>query len=163
MPRMNRRLRSTDASSRRESDTNAFVHKALDSLTAGLSWNWLVSRAQCIIHLSWPDDEIDDPVSSTILKDLMNWSDPEPMVNVTIPCDLDAFLCDQFASQRLPVLEDVVVICGREDKVQALSCGEYAQQTWPLLGLEVLQTVQKAHNRPEPLRFRTFQYIIHNS
>jgi hypothetical protein len=94
------------------------------------------------MQLSWPDARADDVVSQRILTDLSVGSNTSQKVFATVNWSPKTFFLEQFSTELQPQLSDVIVLSGYEDQVQASTCLEYVQQTWPLLGLEVLDAVQ---------------------
>jgi hypothetical protein len=53
------------------------------------------------------------------------------------------FMTEQYSTIECG-LQDVICLCGTGDDVEALSCGEYADKTWPGLGLKLLEYVSDA-------------------
>jgi hypothetical protein len=54
-----------------------------------------------------------------------------------------SFMTEQYSGIECR-LQDVICLCGTGDDVEALSCGEYMDNTWPGLGLKLLEFISDA-------------------
>ncbi|KUJ14213.1 uncharacterized protein LY89DRAFT_720573 [Mollisia scopiformis] len=54
------------------------------------------------------------------------------------------FLTEQYNTQNLPPIRDVITLSGNAIDAQATTCGQYVQQVWSDIGLEVLEAIQGA-------------------
>ncbi|OAL51735.1 hypothetical protein IQ07DRAFT_390101 [Pyrenochaeta sp. DS3sAY3a] len=66
-------------------------------------------------------------------------------VSFTLDWDLPKFLQSQeYDTNPETAMENAITITGNSTEAQAITCGQYMDQTWPLVGREVLQSLQHA-------------------
>jgi hypothetical protein len=135
-------LESSDYGGSASIKIEAFIERSLPFLTDGPPWKWLITRAKSIMRLSWPDAKADDAITQRVLTDLSTGSNTSQKVSAMVNWSPKTFFHEQFSKTLQPQLSDVVVLSGYGDQIQATTCREYVQQTWPLLGMEVLDAVQ---------------------
>ena len=116
-------------------------------LRSGLPWQWLTTRLSSLVRLSWPDGELDDEVSRTVVAAMTtsDWAAKnEQMVSCCVDWDPASFLLTQYDQNFLPRLGEVVTLTGWDNQVQSMTCSEYIQQTWPIYGMSILYAVEDA-------------------
>ncbi|KAL6820888.1 hypothetical protein J3E69DRAFT_373784 [Trichoderma sp. SZMC 28015] len=93
-------------------------------------------------------DEISDRIIGKVGRDreIHRRHPPKPnRMEFEVTCDILGYVEDQgFSEHAADVLPKAITLTGSSVNAQALTIEQYVQQTWPMIGCHLVQTIQKA-------------------
>ncbi|KAL7954533.1 hypothetical protein V8C34DRAFT_294153 [Trichoderma compactum] len=136
----------------------------LDVVTKDPAFEWLVGKLGTELNPTGVDSSAMKLISSYIqdrLPPIRNISRHNPSkpykVTFHVECDIPGFIQEQaYEGSAAEVLPKVITLTGSVQDVQATTCEQYLVQTWPVVGCNLLRTIQgalRAENASEPFQF----------
>lgn len=123
-------------------------------VTNNPAYTWLLSRLEREMYLVPTEPNHMQAISDTILKSLshgpfqkISYTKSPHMCDMVFMVDWDpvAFLQEQeYKEQPDEVFERVITLTGSGADAQALTTAQYLNQTWPLVGQEMLSLLKRA-------------------
>ncbi|PVH72378.1 hypothetical protein DL98DRAFT_576852 [Cadophora sp. DSE1049] len=130
--------------------------ESLDFLTTSTEYQYLLATIQTTLLLTPKDGEVCGEISSKILSSLggrqgqgAGGASSKIMRRATFELMWDPveFLLSQnYEKGESQKLEEVITITGSTPNAQAMTCGDYMKQTWPVTGSHILVAIQSAIN-----------------
>ncbi|KAK4074480.1 uncharacterized protein Triagg1_5076 [Trichoderma aggressivum f. europaeum] len=135
----------------------------LDTVTKDPAFEWLVGKLGTELDLTGVDSSAMKLISSHIkdrlppIRNISRHSPSKPYrVTFQVECDILGFIQEQaYEGSAAEVLPKVITLTGFVQDVQATTCEQYLIQTWPVVGCNLLRTIQGAlreGNASEPFR-----------
>ncbi|KAF1846467.1 uncharacterized protein K460DRAFT_417538 [Cucurbitaria berberidis CBS 394.84] len=129
-------------------------------LLGGSTYKWFIERAQLAATLTDRKGTAIETIAHSMWagleSDLKTRPRSNPLYHITFELDWDlpGFLQSQkYDTAAQTAMESVITITGTGDIAQALTCGDYMDQVWPLSGRNVVRVLQMAAASPmEPFR-----------
>ncbi|KAL6820890.1 hypothetical protein J3E69DRAFT_373790 [Trichoderma sp. SZMC 28015] len=134
----------------------------LNVVTKDMAFVWLVGKLGA--ELTGVDSSAMKLISSYLqdcLSPIRNNGTQYPSnpykVTFHVECDIPGFIQEQaYKGSAAEVLSKMITITGSVQDVQATTCEQYLLQTWPVMGCNLLRTIQgalQAGNASEPFQF----------
>lgn len=137
------------------------------------AYSWLLSQLRCKILLSTPEPNI-----GANIRDVIFSASPLPQrisrrrapetyqASFTLDWEPLAFLDEQqYKGERDHVFETAITLTGSVEDSQALTCGDYLKQTWPLVGEYTLRmlkcVVQSGPGVRNTCKPRLYRHSLH--
>ncbi len=125
---------------------NIDLHKARDFLLAGEEYQMLVQKLRLAAELTPRQGTVIESVRNAVLEVFPDGAASTVYHRFTAEVFMDwsfeGFMSDQYGKEDRPSLCDAITITGSIVDAQAMTCGSYCSQTWPWLGLGVLQAIE---------------------
>ncbi|PKK49921.1 hypothetical protein CI102_8719 [Trichoderma harzianum] len=136
----------------------------LNVVTKDPAFEWLVGKLGTELNSTEVDYSAMKLISSYIqdrlppVEYIGRQYPPRPYkVTFLVQCDIPGFIHEQaYEGSAAEILPKVITLTGSVQDVQATTCEQYLVQTWPVVGCNLLRTIQGAlreRNASEPFQF----------
>ncbi|KAG0645247.1 hypothetical protein D0Z07_8888 [Hyphodiscus hymeniophilus] len=124
--------------------------EAWQFLTSSHAYYWLLSRVRSEMLLSKREGTTAEKIRNEILRGLAaqpkrnGYGQAMSKVKFNISWCFPQFLSGNYPKERNPSISSFITLVASKDNVQALTCGQYMSQVWPVTGPEILSALQGA-------------------